>query len=460
VRTTATSIDLGELPRGGSEADTAGERRPDPRQRYGGAGAPARHRWPALAVAAGLALTTAGAAGPPPVWATLQFTVPAGGQVVLTDRHLYLIDETDQRQGMSAHRLTDGSTEWTLTHRTTEDWFTVRGDLPFEISATVVSAGESEWFSYTERTTAFDPDTGEPRWTLAGDLIFPGAGVGALTRHRSLPDQSSWRRELTIVDLATGRELWTTPPFVNWSYPLDDPDLVRQLVTLTEDGELTSYDLATGARLATTRTAAERVEERQVQVVGSLVLLQGPARDTLTAYDLATLRRRWTADLPPGGFLVVSACEPVLCVQGGAVPLALDPATGAAAWSADWLPESGVAGDTWVAQPGPPWPTGLLLVEGWVVEAATGEPVLELREWAPLGGNEPILGRPAALLTRYELPAGPGDAGRTWFGRIRSDPVRLEVLGGVDGRLHRCVTSADQLACQRDDELLVWRLRG
>jgi hypothetical protein len=454
VRTTAATIDLGELPRGESEPAIAGE----PRRDWWVGGD--RPRWPALVVTAGLALSTAGAATPHPAWATFQFTVPAGGQVVLTDRHLYLIDETDRTRGMSAHRLADGAREWTLTHQTTESWFSVAGDLPVEISMEVVSSGGNEWFSYTDSTTAYDPDTGQPRWTRDGELLVVGTeGLGAFTRDQPSPDRSGWRSELTVIDLATGRELWTSPPAVNWGYSYDT-DPVREPVALTGDGELVAYDPATGARLATARTAAERTEEHEVYVAGSLVLLQGRERETITAYDLATLRHRWTADLPPGGWLV-SPCGPVLCVQGGAVPHALDPATGAPAWSADWFTGPGTGSEeAWVAQPGPPWPTDLALVEGWVVDAATGEPALELRDWAPLGGNALRLGRPESLLTRYELPAGPGDDGRTWFGRVRSDPVRLDVLGAVDGRLHGCVTSAGHLACQRNDELQVWRLRG
>jgi outer membrane protein assembly factor BamB len=405
-------------------------------------------------VTAGLALSTAGAATPYPAWATLQLAVPATAQPVLTDRHLYLIDDIDRREGMSAYRLADGEPAWQLTHGTTDSWFSVSGGLPVEISMEVVSSGDNEWFSYTESTTAYDPDTGQPRWTRDGDLSVLGASGLSV----STPGHRSPAR-LAIVDLATGEDRWTSPPVVNWGYPIFAPDQARELVTLTGDGELTSYDLATGTELATTRITAEWIEEAQLYVAGSLVLLHGPEQEAITAYDLATLDRRWTAELPPGGWLA-TPCGPVLCVQGGTVPHALDPATGATAWSADWYAGASTRSqEVWVTQPEPPWPAGLLLVEGWVVNAATGEPALELRDWGPLGGIGLVLGRPEPLLTRYQ-PGGRGEDGHTWFGRVRSDPVRLEVLGAVAGRLHRCVTSAGQLACQHDDELVVWRIRG
>lgn len=71
-----------------------------------------------------------------------------------------------------------------------------------------------------------------------------------------------------------------------------------------------------------------------MQGAGRLFLETRLAGDVVTAFEMDTLRPRWTAELPLVGYL--EPCGALLCAgrQTGGM-WALDPATGAVRWASD-----------------------------------------------------------------------------------------------------------------------------
>jgi outer membrane protein assembly factor BamB len=449
-------IDLGEVSRGAApESGSAWPGRG--RARRPGSG----RRWRVTAAAALLMLTATAAASPSPPWATLRFTIPAPDGVTIDGDLLYAMDGAETgRRTLTAYRLADGTPAWESTSRAEGGWFAVQYGIPFHTTVSFVER-DGGLFSYVEETTALDPATGRARWTLPGSPIaFLPDGPVVLGQARSAGGEFAYW-EIHGVDTATGQEMWRLPITDLWSYDGSGLRVPRYLVSLTDGGQLSSYDIRTGARLATTATGLSP-DVAQLSVADRLVLVgwHERGRQELTAYDVTTLDRRWTTDLSVTTRLV-RPCGPVLCAAGDSVLYALDPATGARAWSADLPRSADGAGGFDIYHGGPPWPPGHLLAFGpsgsWILDATTGEPVLGSREWrVPMDGR--ILGGTGEpILTRYH--AEWREVGRTWFGRVRDDPVRIEVLGTVDGLPLGCAAAAGHLACRKADQLHVWRVR-
>lgn len=269
--------------------------------------------------------------------------------------------------------------------------------------------------------------------------------------------------------------MWTVPvPGGTYATGFDQDS--RYLVSFGgAGGELVSYDLATGQRLAGASVPELDQQHVQVQVVGSLVLLRDRSRSPsdLLAYDARTLSRLWTIpDRDRPGHLEPMACGDLLCVSGERQPVrAFDPASGQRVWSTDW-PAISDDDFVWVADLAGTGAgrDGLLLARGrsgsWLIDAGTGELALDLggwqltapRPWVPPGAGsgvappEPLLFHP--------------DADRTVVGRLAPDRSGIRPLGAIDavrpwlcdggGGFVYCATEPDN---DRLRELTVWRHR-
>jgi outer membrane protein assembly factor BamB len=464
-----TTIELGVLPRGRDGAAESPEvdvgrsawsrlRRPGGRRRW----------WSATAVIALLMATMTVAAAPRPPWLSHHHTIPvdAFGEIILTEQNLYVAAWSGSGSWtLTSYRLTDGSVRWQVARAVdfrsgTLRWYGMPVFLAFDV--------RGEWQSH--RTTAFDPGTGRERWEapgLPGPAVLPDNQLLLLAREQSPPGTGSGSDpaqvfSLTAIDAETGDEAWRLPSLVT-DYLLDSDRPADWLVTMDSDGQLASYDLATGTPLAGASRAAS-ITSGYLSAAGDVVLVRPrTGAPTFAAYHADTLAHRWTVDLSAGYWS--AWCEPVICVHNGEVLRGIDPATGQVAWSADWLPRQGSA---WVGHLGPPWPVRHILASGWLVDAKAGDPVLDLQGWLPLpGGREPLAATTSQpLLARYQASGegqdedqDGGGIGRTWFGRLRMDPPGIDVLGVVDGGILGCVVGTRHLVCEDEEQITLWRAR-
>jgi outer membrane protein assembly factor BamB len=443
----AAHIDLGVV---GSEPDNPGH------ERRGRAWGRRRHSLRArLAVAAAMTVLVSGVvtgAAPPTaaVGPVHVATVPAGDTALLDGDTLYVHHHLGDA-AITAYRLRDGAMMWQTESRPgagpspavwTQDGVPLAAFLDHE----------PDVWPPVERITAFDPETGAQRWTQVGHASASGDGVIVLMRPPPGEDRVEFGSVIlpVAVDLVTGEELWTGRSATLWAAH----EYGHRLVTVGDGGVMTSYELATGARV--TAAVPDLADPREVilSVAGELVLAHHVPAEVLHAYDVATLTHRWTSQPPPGRWFV-SPCGPVVCLYSPTGVHALEPADGEVRWSAvieSMTPPNGF----WHSHASSGWP-GHLLLDGWLVDAETGARVLSLPGWEPLPdgllrniGTEPILRR----LDWGDADTAPG----TWFARLDSDTPGVEVLGQVPGRLDTCAATTSYLVCRDGDDLRIWRL--
>jgi outer membrane protein assembly factor BamB len=411
------------------------------------------------AVVALLLASMTTAAAPRPPWLTHHLTIPirASGEILLTEQALYVAGWAGGGNWtLAAYRLSDGSVQWEVPlaalsrepSSATLFWF----GMPVSVYSYVDDDGLPSFY-----TTAIDPDTGRELWTVDGFPVAPPLPDDRLLLLRYLPvpggtEGAALVASLTVVDQETGTEEWTVPSTL-LLYALDDGGRADRLVIIDTGGVLTSFDLTNGQPLASL-AGVGFPEVGHLSVTGDLVLVQPRADESaLRAYDVDTLAHRWTADLPAGG--EAAQCGYGRCVRGETL-VELDLATGEPVWSVDWPPRNDQG---WRPSSRLPWLAGHVLANGWLIDAETGDPVLNLGEWMPqLPGVDRRLAvpGPGATLTRYESPDD-GRAGRTWIGRLRLDPPGIDVLGTVDGGLFGCVVGTWQVVCEEEDEVTLWR---
>jgi putative pyrroloquinoline-quinone binding quinoprotein len=464
VATPPATIDLGELPRGAStEIGTPAWRwriRVPPwrvRNPYRGTGF-------VVAMAAALAATMAGSAALPGPALTPVFTAPGSSFVIGQDR-LYVVDSVTPGGTITAYRLADGAIVWQRSWAAPGLLLSTWQGL---LLARTVLTDE------TEHTSRLDPDTGRPLWISDGRQT--GHSGERLLLERPLHDARPFDPPFVVaaVDPDTGDPGWVRQ-LSGWSAQTVAGGPER-LVALTDQGTLVAYDPATGEPLRSVATASSR-EQADPSVAGSVVLLHDRVENgfAVTAYDLETLARLWTLSDPVAE---IGSCGELLCLHGPEPPRAVDPRTGRTVWTAGWLPTD-QPGWFVVRAIGAPALAGRLVLtrisgadftqsQSWLVDAVTGEQVLDLGRWALPWDAGPSLAEVG--LVRY----GNGVA---WVGRLRPDLSGVDVLGSVayergsvdvPGQLDvldpECAVSAGHVVCSaRLDEMrrevTVWRMR-
>lgn len=419
----------------------------------------------------------AGAAAPAPPPLVPLWTAPDGSlsndQVAVSGAHLYAVARTGGGPALTAYRLADGSVSWQVPLGVPDGpaWPSGPDRIAVGLADGVLVV---QGFIGSGPVAVYDPVTADLRWAGEGYLDPFGAGLAELYHQAGDQLDSSMEiRELDSGAVVMSFE-GTTEQFARQVAP----DGTVALVGLAPDGQLASYDVASGTVRQRTSTPHQEelraVRQNFVEIVGDLVLVHddGGITAEVAAYDLATLEPLWTIEARSAG-----ACGPVLCVHTGDLngrPVELhgvDPVTGAPRWTMDCA-DAGVSGqcylhqwrltpgDRLVVQPHPTDPRPGDPFLHVIVDAATGRPVAGPTTWEIVPGDGPGL-----LLRRGEGVPSSGTEywreeditpHRVWWARSDRDLRRVELLGVAEADW--CTPHMPYLVCHTAGEpFQVWR---
>lgn len=467
---TAT-IDLGELPRGEPVQVEA----PWPVRERLRRLRPQHLRWAATAIGlVALMLSTTGAATGKPRPALVPFVAATSASWAIDQQHLYVLEEPTGpvHTRLTAYALTDGAVRWQRTLSATEGtWLDTTGGLLLVTSETSGEGLTQDW------TTRLDPETGRQLWQRPGTPVHtPAQQEGdLLLLRRPLPaDLASYewpaRNELAAVSLGTGARVWTRA-VTGWpSYVPGNPD--RLLTLDPAGGRLELFDFQTGALARSARISVP--EAAEVLVAGPVAFVFDPnLNDEFVGYDLANMSPSWTLEADQGTW--VSVCGRLVCASGNGPVRAFDPVTGETVWSAGWLPEHRLGGLFDVYDLGSTPLDGYLqltetssdgLLRGrWLVDAASGELVLDLQRWVIAASAQ--WGRPPE-----EPMAIWHEHGVAWVGSLRPDLSGIDPIGSIevpdqpDYPFPSCDVAGDLVVCVtypasdlEPGRLRAWRIR-
>ncbi len=282
------------------------------------------------------------------------------------------------------------------------------------------SGDDTDW-----QTVTYDAATGADVWRRPG-IAF---AVGRVLLIQSATSDTS--TSIMGVDPADGRTLWTAQMTGALGFDFEPTGPVRMVLS-PATGQTVVVDARTGARLvARNLYPVPRPGPRRLQIARGLLLEFRDGDGDIQAYDLDTLRPRWTVARKLVGH--VESCAALLCAVGLAGGMtAFDPATGAVRWSVDrW---AGVAaargGRLLVGVPDTDLDAGLAVLDqqdgrliadlsGWtlVPQHESGGPLLATR---PLGGGR-------QLLTELNLSGEPPSIQGTFTGTGCTTGVTLLV---------------------------------
>ncbi|RIV40884.1 outer membrane protein assembly factor BamB family protein [Micromonospora radicis] len=437
-----TLIDLGDLSGPTTTEPTARRRPAGLRRRAAG-------RWWSIGLVTVAALVALAGAAPPGT--RVHATVPAalGSELFLAEEYIFTITP--------APRVTDGTQELAAYPRPTRAtvaprqltalWRipvppghrfyrveTVAGD---GVLLAMVPPGNTGGDS---QTVLLDVRTGQERWRTVGFGTPDPSG-------RVLLQTFGFEEPMTLraVDLADGRELWSTTSPPGWLQHHWRDGVIDAIVLSTNAGDVDVLDATTGeVRHRLPRSAAHPSAYQQSSLVGDLVLVVSNSR-VVTAYGIDGLVRRWQTTLPLAE--QVTRCGELLCVQaGGGGTHVLDPATGALRWRTDVDAELlRVTGARGLAQlRGSP---GRELV---LLDSATGAVLTDYAAWASVASYE----QEQELYGVHTIPEVGLVLAR--LDPAQAQPRRLDVLAGAAGG---CQSRDGLIGCRRHDGGFgVWQL--
>ncbi|PZG15688.1 hypothetical protein C1I95_19070 [Micromonospora craterilacus] len=435
-----TLIDLGEL----TEPTD-----PEPRRRRR---PPSTRRLGAGVVALVVLLTLARAAPPA---ARVHATLPGGlaSELILTESQIFAITPapgvTDGTQELVAYPRPEHATVTpqrlaALWRVPVPDGHTVLWAESVDDLGVLVSTARERAVAPidTTETRLFDIHTGQQRWRAPGFATLDASGR-VLLRTFTVEEQVT----LAAVELASGRELWSTwLPAGAWADYHEREGMIDAIVVSTTAGAVEVLDPATGAvRHRLPALDDEPVGYRRVSVIGDLVVVIRNSQ-TVTAYDVDGLVRRWQATMPLADY--VTGCGDLLCARSssGGTGL-LDPDTGAVRGNTEVVDVLLAGNGRALAITSRRSTLGVILVD-----VATGEQLTDYGLWDLVASYEEL----PQLLGVRTLP----DVGLLL---ARLDPAEarphgVDVLVGVTGD---CQYGYDLIACRRDDGSFgVWQLRG
>ncbi|WP_341719724.1 hypothetical protein QQG74_08460 [Micromonospora sp. FIMYZ51] len=432
-RTAVTFIDLGELTEPTEPAPPLRTRRRRP----------GRSRTLLALLASVTLLVVAGAAPPTP---RVRAILPAALAVFLSTEHVFTV--------VAQRGVTDGSQEL-LAYRRPEP--TVGPPQPLTplwrmplgsfhgvqlvesvadgVLLILAPTGQAD-HNYAE-TLLLDGRTGQERWRRSGTgTLDPSGRLLLQTDAAARPDR------LTVVEVASGRELWSSS--AAWA-SYHEPHAV--VVTYTPAGDIEVLDPATGAVRGRLSDVDEPSDRLYAAIAGDLVVvLRNPT--TVVGYDLDGLVQRWRVSVTPVDY--VTGCGDLLCARAhhGGTQL-LDPVTGAVRWThvtdADDV-YIDLAGERRALamdfRPSTPGVTA--------IDAATGRTAPDYGTWARVAGPG---------LAPYLLGVRSVAGGGLVLARLdpaQPQPRRIDVLAGaVDG----CQYRAGLIACRRHGgDFGLWQL--
>ena len=298
---------------------------------------------------------------------------------------------------------------------------------------------------------AWDVGTGRLLWVATASWVQLDPTSTSLMLYVVNDDRSV---DLRMVDPRTGVPRWSRTLAADALVTLPDAAMagapLPEVIVGAGDGTVQVLDSVTGRVLRTgyipQLVDADRADQLSFYVAGDLLMVTSfdATSPYVYAYDLATLRLRWSkTSLDTAQYL--GYCGPVLCGQGDVSSLTgFDPRTGDLLWSArtesSWL-----------------MPGGLLLVSdntggaGHLVDAVT------LRHLADLGSWQPI-----ADLGPYPQVFSKPDVERTgtWFGVFDPGTRTVQAVLHTASLAQNCVTEAGLLLCASSDgTITAWRYR-
>ena len=417
---------------------------------------PAGRRWrpssrallAALVLVAALLLTGASAA-PRPAFVVLG-TVEAQGTSAteVGDGAVFVGAQTLGRRSVTRYPLGGGAQDWSVTVSGPPEFLLyLPGSRTLMVESFDVEINQG-------RFTMLDAATGRELWTSSGRLTLDGsdADPGALL----VDVDGTGATVATYTDLRTGRGQWSraVPAYAQLVATDDDtPVAARGYLIAEADGTVSLLARHTGAVLATGQIGRLvpvppgdfQDQITAVNVVGDRLLVlrqQGPSKATLDSFTLPAMRHEWSRSGELSGFPYT--CGPVLCLGEATDLVALDPSTGATRWHLPgWQSAQDLGG-------------GRLLgyrqgngQQGGILDAGTGRLLLDLGDWVPVQGP----GQPE-LLTKPDR-----NYRYTWFAAL--DPARpgVRVLARLAGvGTPGCDPHGDLLVCRTvDARLQVWR---
>ncbi|MEV6523525.1 hypothetical protein AB0M43_16360 [Longispora sp. NPDC051575] len=424
-------IDLGELTGGESEPASAGP----PWERW-------RRRVQVLGLVA-VTLLTCGAvetARVPPLVEVFSVSSPSHGR---SDQQL-LIDGDDL---FRVYR--EGATTWLASYDLTRGgrrhW-----QVPVDSSAvgSLVLYGQRLFLQrfpegqptddgalLTPVAMAFDKGTGASAWSAEG---FPFARLG---EDKLLFSRGS---DLVGVDVATGRELWKRSPGEGGAALVGgETPVAPWRMAFAEGTMLRIVDLESGRVLRSRDLGPDQGAVNRFgglfATATALVLRQG---SSYTTYDPETLEQLWTTSAPESEWAM--PCGKLLCQMSGPEVVAVDVVTGRTRWTSRtdglYLVGAGVNG----AMLGTARGTGIRMVD-----AATGEELLNLGRWTPLPGHDGSVDR-FALSGIFE--------GVDWVGFAEVGSRKIRPLAKLPGAGdEKCVASDKYLVCTLiTEKLTAW----
>jgi outer membrane protein assembly factor BamB len=398
---------------------------------------------------------------------------------------LYAFDGSLSPNRVSAYRLTDGKRLWGLQSPSTTSYERV-----IQVGGRTLLVPNPCIASSPVMTVAVDTATGRQVWRQRGIPERPVSGGRLVLMSRPGPTfgcgtvynpgdtaPAYW----DAVDVTTGAVIWSVevPGSARISFDSYGDAGSRWVVFVARDGTVTSRDLVTGAVTGQIRLPELALADQppsdlgpagtpNLMVVGNQAMVvrrivakndEQPAVLDITAYDLATLARRWNARSDAGpsdlrfGFeyLNLAGCGPVLCLYGSDWTVFLDPRDGAERWRTELSLLAISGGRALFGDPqatGGQSPIGGLTVR----DIRTGEIRGDLAGWRVLTGDP---SRAAVTLLGFTADD------RTWFGRLDLDRARVSGVGFTPGWYGSCVTQPRYVACRRlDGSVRAWRTPG
>jgi outer membrane protein assembly factor BamB len=415
----------------------------------------AAHRAWLAVVTAALLLCTVAAAGTPPRPELSEVRVPAGlgHDARVIGERLYVVTRDPSAPNatartVSAYRLPDGAALWRAP-------LPLLGGSRWMVAATgaLLIASETDEGPVT---VALDDATGLLLWRREA-LPLGAAGDGALALLRRPAAGQTWQdlgvQVIEAVQARTGRGAWSYPlPEAGQVALAEGGGRLTRTVTGVPSGRVDVRDLATGRLIASRQVLPPptpgRVSRFQtwLQVAGDLVLVGEPGEPT-SAYELDTLRPRWTSDLDLSTVFVSATCGPVLCAfgRGGGVR-ALDVSTGRLRWSSQRLTYARSYAHVLVALAERPDRSEPPVLE--VVDARTGYPMRDLGPWRLTAGT----GAPP-LAIRHDAASM-----RAWVGTLDPDVRAVRPLGVLPDIVDGCEAGSGWVMCRHlDASIGLWR---
>jgi hypothetical protein len=418
-------------------------------------------RYPALAVAVGLAFVLGGAAPARSVLLQAQGTAPLTlhGSYELLGGRLYTFDASpDGTLTTSAWSPAPVRRLWQTTNRVVVDNTGMPTGLGLGWHATPI-AGDGVLLQADHGSRVIDARTGTVRWSLDRPMTaYAGGRVGIVLDETYGPTNDNedvhlggdgqlhagppLETRVRVFDLRSGSQLWTST-YESGVLISDIPGEPDTLLVLTPD-RLRRVTARTGAiqRDQALDGSADTVSGGMI-VQGQVVVSDGEG-DSYAVHSPRTLARLWADTALSPTLHTGGACDNVLCdftVDGVTV---LDPATGAPRWTAG-------LGSTIVGQGNVVGEINFQTSQPqWIRDRVTGRNLVDLRPWnwiTPTRDDGSIL-------------LGKPENGGTIFGYLPAGSTTIQTVGRIPDPITSCRADAASIVCLTGSGIKVWSYRS